>query len=377
MKLSTVALFLLGLIIGAGGMYFVKHRSGSSPASGQPVSPNKQARGVSALGRIQPSGGVISLGVTLPDILAKLLVEEGQDVKEGDMLAELAGRKERQLQLGLLDSQIKDAEQKLKDIERSGGLQLALDEWQVKQIKNQGPFDVKMQRSKVDFLKKQTEQAQTGLDLIAPLESVSKQEKDRQEMALWQSQAELAAAEDLLQKLTVGQELNVQLAEAKLSLSKANLERARQEVPLASLKVQRELAAAHVAQTFLTAPSKGRVLRILARPGELVGAPQPIVQMADLSRMAVVAEVYETDISKVYDGQKVEITSPVDTARKMTGKVVSVGSLIGKNRVYDADPLADVDRRVIEVKILLDEPALAAGLINLQVNVDFQARLSP
>ncbi len=374
MKLSTVALFLLGLIIGAGGMFFLKPRSGSTSVSGQSVSPNKQVRGVSALGRIQPSGGVISLGVTLPDILAKLLVEEGQDVKEGDSLAELAGRKERQLQLDLLDAQIKDAEQKLKDIERSGGLQLALDEWQVKQIKDQGPFDVKMQRSKVNFLKKQTEQAQTGLDLIAPLESVSKQEKDRQEMALWQSQAELAAAEDLLQKLTVGQDLNVQLAEAKLSLSKANLERARQEVPLAALKVQRELAAAHVAQSFLTAPSKGRVLRILARPGELVGAPQSIVQMADLSKMAVMAEVYETDISKVYDGQKVDITSPVDTARKMTGKVVSVGNMIGKNRVYDADPLADVDRRVIEVKILLDDPALAAGLINLQVNVDFQPR---
>ncbi len=45
--------------------------------------------------------------------------------------------------------------------------------------------------------------------------------------------------------------------------------------------------------------------------------------------------------------------------------------MVGKNRVYDADPLADVDRRIIEVKILLDDPKLAAGLINLQVNVDF------
>jgi hypothetical protein len=33
-----------------------------------------------------------------------------------------------------------------------------------------------------------------------------------------------------------------------------------------------------------------------------------------------------------------------------------------------------VDRRVIEVKILVDQTAVAAKLINLQVNVDFQAR---
>ena len=111
----------------------------------------------------------------------------------------------------------------------------------------------------------------------------------------------------------------------------------------------------------MKAPTKGKILKILARPGELVGAPQPIVQMADLSQMAVVAEVYETDINKVHEGQKVEITSKVENARKMTGKVVLVGSMIGKNRVYDADPLADVDRRVIEVKIQLDQPARLAG----------------
>jgi HlyD family secretion protein len=373
MKLTTVALFGLGLIFGASGMYFLKPRS-ASPVTGQVQDSGKQVRSVAALGRIQPSSGVVSLGVTLPDILGKLLVEEGQEVKEGDILAELAGRKDRQLELDLLDAQIKDAGQKVKDIERTGALQSGLDELQLKHIEEQGPFDIKIQKTKVDLLRKQVEQAKTNFDAISPLASVSKQEKDRQEMALWQSQSELAAAEDQLQKVTLAQDLSLQQARAKLSLTKANLDHSRQEVPLATLKVQRDLAASHLTQTSLKAPTKGKILKILARPGELVGAPQTILQMADLSQMAVVAEVYETDISKVFEGQAVEITSHVDTARKLTGKVVLVGSMVGKNRVYDADPLADVDRRVIDVQILLDDSAKAAGLINLQVNVNFQPR---
>ena len=81
------------------------------------------------------------------------------------------------------------------------------------------------------------------------------------------------------------------------------LERTRREVPLTSLRRQRDIAALRVAQTFITAPRSGKVLRVLAQRGELVGAPQPILQMADLSRMAVFAEVYETDISKIFEGQ--------------------------------------------------------------------------
>jgi HlyD family secretion protein len=301
-------------------------------------------------------------------------VQEGQDVDEGTVLAELQSHADRQLELDLLDWQIKEAEQKLKEIDQTGLLQTALDKLELKRLQEQGPIDVNMQKLKVDYLKKQAAQARAGLARISPLPSVSKQEKDQQEMAVLQSQAELAGAEDLLQKLTLGNALNLQLAQAKTALAQATLERTRREVPITSLRRQRDIAALRVAQTFIKAPRSGRVLRVLAQRGELVAAPQPIVQMADLSRMAVFAEVYETDIHKIFEGQTTLITSKVDNARKLTGKVKALGNMIGKNRVYDSDPLADVDRRVIDVKILVDQTAVAAKLINLQVNVDFQPR---
>src|SRR5438128_454993 len=107
MKYSTAALFVLGMVVGAGGMYFLKHQGESPPLPSKEAPPGKPARVVSALGRIQPNGGVISLGVTLPDLLAKLFVEEGQEVKEGETLAELSSRSDRQSELDLLDQQIK------------------------------------------------------------------------------------------------------------------------------------------------------------------------------------------------------------------------------------------------------------------------------
>lgn len=356
------------------GVFIYYQNSASAPVQAQGQDPPAPLWAASALGRIQPFGGIISLGVSLPDHLAKIHVKEGQDVEEGAVLAELRSHDDRQLELDLLDLQIKEAEQKLKEIDRTGALQAALDKLELKQLEEQGPLDINMQKLKVDYLKKQAAQARAGMARISPLPSVSKQEKDQQEMAVLQSQAELAAGEDQFRKLTLGNALKLQLAQAKMALAEATLERTRGEVPLLSLRRQRDIAALRVAQTFIKAPRQGKILRVLAQRGELVAAPQPILQMADLSRMAVVAEVYETDIHKIFDGQTAVITSKVDTARKLTGKVKSIGNMIGKNRVYDADPLADVDRRVIEVKILVDQAAVAAKLINLQVNVDFQPR---
>jgi HlyD family secretion protein len=374
MKLTTIALFVFGVALGGGGVYSLTNHGATSGAPVSADRPVKPLRTASALGRIQPRGGVIALGVSLPDQLARLFVEEGQQVEAGAVLAELASHGDRQLDVDLLDAQIKEAEERLKEIDETAAFQQALDKLQLKQIEDQGRLDIKMQNHKLAFLKKQADQAREALDRIKPLSSVSRQEKDQQEMLSQQAQAELAGASDLLEKLTVGREMSLQLAQAKMNLARATLERARKDVPLTTQTRQRAIAAHRLEQTLLKAPTKGKILKILARSGEMVGALQPVFQMADLAQMAVVAEVYESDIHKIEIGQVALITSKVENARKLTGKVVAVGSIIGKNRVYDADPLADVDRRVIEVNILLEQPAPASGLINLQVNVEFQPR---
>ena len=76
--------------------------------------------------------------------------------------------------------------------------------------------------------------------------------------------------------------------------------------------------------------------------------------------MFAVAEVYETDIGLVRVGQKARLTSGA-LAREVTGVVAAIGRTIHRTTVLDVDPAADVDSRIVEVRIKLDESE-AGGL---------------
>ena len=99
------------------------------------------------------------------------------------------------------------------------------------------------------------------------------------------------------------------------------------------------------------------------------GKPFEDLQDKPLPENAI-AEVYETDISKIRLGQQATISS-TGFIGKLSGTVAEIGLQIGKKDVLGNDPAADVDSRVVEVKIRL-EPASSEkvkGLTNLQVNV--------
>jgi len=85
--------------------------------------------------------------------------------------------------------------------------------------------------------------------------------------------------------------------------------------------------------------------------------------------MYVVAEVYETDIEQVSVGQAAVIESPA-LAAPVTGKVERIGQMVARNDALGLDPVARIDSRVVEVFILLDDPAAVASLTNLQVDVE-------
>ncbi|HTU92720.1 MAG TPA: HlyD family efflux transporter periplasmic adaptor subunit, partial [Gemmataceae bacterium] len=120
----------------------------------------------------------------------------------------------------------------------------------------------------------------------------------------------------------------------------------------------------------ILAPSNGKILRLLVHEGELVQA-KPILQMANVDKMIVLTEVYETDIQRVRVGQDATITSHIfnDDENSLTGKVVWIAGTVGKAEVIPLDPRAAVDNRVVDVKIELDQPRRVADLIGHQVRV--------
>jgi HlyD family secretion protein len=139
------------------------------------------------------------------------------------------------------------------------------------------------------------------------------------------------------------------------------------ETKVASLKAQRDRAAAERELTVVRSPVDGQVLEVHARQGERVG-PDGIAEIGKTQTMTVVAEVYETDIGRVRIGQRAHVSSPA-LPGPVQGAVDRIGLKVGKKDVLSVDPAAKTDARVIEVEILLDDPRQVAGLTNLEVDV--------
>jgi HlyD family secretion protein len=85
--------------------------------------------------------------------------------------------------------------------------------------------------------------------------------------------------------------------------------------------------------------------------------------------MYAIAEIYETDIAKVFLGQRAQVHSPAFPA-PIGGVVERIGRKVGKMDVLSTDPAAKTDARVIEVEIRLDGESDVANLTNLQVEVE-------
>ncbi|NES85510.1 MAG: HlyD family efflux transporter periplasmic adaptor subunit [Moorea sp. SIO2B7] len=129
--------------------------------------------------------------------------------------------------------------------------------------------------------------------------------------------------------------------------------------------IKRLNADADLALAYVRAPINGQVLKIHTRPGESFNQEQGIVELGQTDRMMVIAEVYESDIGKVRVGQQAQIISESGAfSEKIKGTVAQIGWQIGKKDVLDTDTAADVDVRVVEVKILLnpEDSKIVSGL---------------
>lgn len=204
----------------------------------------------------------------------------------------------------------------------------------------------------VSELRVATGEAVSAGDVIAILLGIEVQraEADRLRAELEDARWKLQRDRELYARKTIS-ESNLRATELAHDVAAAALRRADAELELSRVR----------------APIPGRVLEIHAREGERVG-PDGIVEIGDTSVMYAVAEVYETDIGRVRIGQAARVRSPA-LPRPLTGRVEWVGLKIDKQDVLSTDPVADVDARVVEVKVRLDEPELAADLSNLRVEV--------
>jgi HlyD family secretion protein len=311
-------LAVLGAVLAVGGAVLAGHRGAADEATSAPP---QAPRGVAALGRIEPLGGIIRVGApSIPDavsgaVLTALHAERGQDVAAGDLLAELDTA-------AVSEARVAESVAALEIARRSARAAGSLAE----EACVRAEVAMRQSQRKADLLSR-------GL--------VSHEEAD-----LARGEAEAGAAS------CAARRSEARVAESRIAAAEAGLARHRAELQ----------------RSFVRAPVAGRVLDLHARPGELVGA-EGILELGRIEEMYAIAEVYETDIRHVRTGQRARVTSDA-LAAPLEGTVTRIRPKVNKLDEIGTDPAALKDARIVEVEVRLDDPASAANLTHLQVQVE-------
>ena len=369
--IPAIALALAAL---GASIWFVLGRSNNTaPTATTPAtnatSTKEQARAISALGRLEPQGEVIK--VASPSALGtsrivKLMIKEGDIVKQGQVIAILDSYDRSVAALLQAQSQAQESERNLAKI-RAGakGGDIAAQEGNVlaaatniKAVEaNAVRINAELEIAGRDYNRflqvyKEGAVSQTVLDTYRLRVETLQGQLAQAQQQVQQAQFQLSQSQGLLSSVREVRPTDVEFAEAQLQTAIVNIKKAEVDLDLAQVR----------------APIDGQVLKVNSKIGEVVSQTNGVVDLGNTNQMYVVAEIYETDIGKIKVGQKAVIQSEAFEG-EITGKVDRIGLRIAKNDVLGTDPAAKTDVRIIEVKIKLDDSKKVSGLTNLQVRV--------
>lgn len=380
-----------------------------------PISVNQtNNNAVAALGYIEPKGEVIKLSAPAFQEgarVSQLLVNRGDRVKAGQIVAILDNRDRLQAALEQAKMQTQIAQAKLAQVKagaKIGEIQAQDERFQRTRAELEGQISAQKesitalesqllgeknaQEATIGKIEAELRDAENNCKRYQQLFSeggVSDQERDRVCLQEETTRKSLQAAQADLKRIVSTQKNRINEAKAQLKRTVATQQRQIKEneallnaieevrpvdVQIAQAELQSAKASVKRAQAdldlaYVRAPKTGQILKIHTWPGEIVGNAG-IVDLGQTDQMYVTAEVYETDISRVRVGQKVAIKSD-GIVGDLQGTVDEVGLQIGQKDVLGTDPVADADARVVEVKIRInpEESIKIASLTNLQVNV--------
>lgn len=354
-------------------------KSAAQPA---PLAPTINA--ITALGRLEPQGEVVSLTASNQGSrIARLLVKQGDRVQAGQVIAVLDSHDRLQAAVEKANRQVQVAQTQLAQVQAGAKTgEVSAQKATIERIQAQLRDDVTAKQAAVARLEAEVRNAQQEYQRYESLYrdgAVSASLRDGKRLTLDAALQELNEAKAT--RSQTASTLTQQVKEARATLDQI-AEVRPVDVRVAQAEVDSAIAAVQQAQaeldlSYIKAPRAGQILKIHTWAGEIVDSTKGIVSLGQTDQMYAVAEVYESDIHAVHRGQPAKITS-TSLSTELQGIVDEVGLEVAKKDVLNTDPAADVDARVVEVKIRLNraDSQKVAGLTNLKVKVAIQPRAS-
>ncbi len=335
-----------------------------------------QIKTVTALGKLEPKGKVIKVSAptsSQENRVDQLLVKENQVVKAGQVIAILDSKDRLQSALVKAQEQVRVQEANLAKVQAGAKPgEIEAQRAQVERLKAQWQGDKIAQQATYRKLEAELNNAQAEYGRYRQLYSqgaISKSSFDSKRLSLDTAIQQLQEARAVLTRI----DGTKQVREAEATLQKiaevrpVDVEEAKAEVRNAMADVNQ--AKENLKQAYVRSPQDGQVFDIHTRPGEVVSS-DGIVEIGQTNQMYVVAEVYQSQIGKIHPGQHVRVLSD-SLPGPLQGKVDWLSLQVRRQNVINTDPSSNIDAKVVEVHIQLDDASSqkAAKFTNLQVKV--------
>jgi len=337
---------------------------------------------VTALGRLQPQDKITYLSA--PNSIngvrvEKLLIKEGDNVKKGQVLAYLENYARSQAAIQQAFDKLLIARAKLAQVKAGAKTgDINAQKATITRLNSQLQGDIAAQVATINRIRAEVENAQKESNRYQQLfkdGAISASIVDSKNLTLKTTQQQLKEAQATLKRTENTLEDQLKEAKSKLNSIKevrpVDVELAESEVKSAETAIKQ--AKADHDLTYISSTIDGKILRINARNGEIISTAG-FAEIGNTSQMQVLAEVYQTDIQNIRLGQKAKITSTTFPGQ-LQGTVREIGWQVNQQGIFSINPNSDADRRVIEVKISIDNPVDSqkiSRLTNLQVDVAIQ-----
>ena len=279
----------------------------------------------------------------IPGYLTDIPVEEGQEVKEGDLLFSTDRR----------DVEVEQTQASATAKAAAGQVEAA------KNAAEAAAAVVEKANANVKLL--ETEYAKYQ-ELYA-MDAVSQDNMDK--LTTQMEAARLDAAAAAAQQQAAQQAVQQQAAKAQGQFEAANGQ-------LAAAKGVLDEVNLNLGQTSQYAPCNGTITMVSSSLGELIGTGTTIVTLTDYSDRWVMANVDEYAVGKLKVGQQIPLTSKAHPDTVFHGKIVNISKSPDFATKKSTNELNDQDVVTYEVKIALsekDDIMLYPGML-VQVDLD-------
>jgi len=331
MKRRTLYLLVVGITLGAVAANLIsRHGRASETPAAEPARPAASFTGgwVAGPGVVEPISENVKIGSEITGRLQAVLVDEGDTVKRGHVIATLTNDDYHATVLA--------AQATLAD--RQANLEKILN----------GARQQERAEALAAMRETETNAANAAAEMERRQQLYEKGVVSREEKESYENRSKMAKAryEEALQHYKLidaeARPEDVEMARAAVRLAQADLD-------------QNE---ARYEKTFIHSPLDGVILRRYHRSGEIVvgsaSNPDPVFMLGDCHVLRVRVDVDEGDVAQLRLGSRAYVTARAFGDSKFWGHVAQIGEQLGKKNVQTDEPAEHVDKKILETLVQLD-----------------------